>query len=399
MRPRLLLLLAAMTAIGACAPAGGDSGVTEPAGQPAPESRLVVVDPTGAVVTMLADGTETETIAEGAPNRLHFQPQWSPETGRLAWGESSPDGFAVVVVDGNGDRASYPTTNLPYYLAWAPDGDHLAALSNNAQGRVEALMIDAGSETSAVLGSAVPYYFSWDPDSRRIVANRNGDTLDVIDLEGGVTTIAEGSLTYLAPAWTPAGIFHLTSEGIALSDERGSSARVAGVPHAAWFVPTVDGSRLAVVALGGDDDRPRELNVAFGQVSDLTPNALTVIDVETGDSEVVTTERVAGFFWSPDGSTLAVLVSGEAVGELAWLLWRGGAGELLTSFGPAQSFVTDVLRFAPQYALSLRVWSPASDALAFAGTVAGRSGIWVQPADGAGPTWIAEGDWVAWSPP
>ncbi len=361
------------------------------------ESRLAVIDAQGSVVTMRTDGSDPVTVAEGDQDRFHFQPQWSAQTGRLAWGESSSEGFSVVIANGDGTgRSTYPTAGLPYYLAWAPDGTRLAALYNNARRQVEARVVDLGSNTTTVLGSATPYYFSWDPTSSRIVANRNGDTLDVIDLEGSVTTIAPGSLTYLAPAWTPAGIFHLTSEGIVLSDELGTSTPVAGIPHAAWFAPNPDGTRLAVVALGGDDDGPRELTVAWA-ASDLTPNLFSVIDVPSGDIEIVTNERTAGFFWSPDGSALAVLVPGRVPGELQWLVWRDGSSQRLASFAPVASFVNDVLRFAPQYALSLNVWSPESNTLAFAGTVAGRSGVWVQAISEDEPTWVADGTWVAWS--
>lgn len=389
------ILLVAI-ALAACTPSPRAPETTE---APAPtDSRLVVVDTDGSVVTIRPDGSDPVQIAGGGGGRLFFQPQWSPQADKVAWGESTGEGYAVAVARADGSEPStYPTFGLPFYLAWSPDGSRLVALYNNAQSRVEARVIDVGAGDATVLGSARPYYFSWSPDSTRIVANRNGQTLDVIEVGGGVTTIEEGSLTYLAPAWTDAGIFHLGPSGLALGDDSGRSTVLAGVPHAAWFAPNRDGSKLAVLALGGEDDGPRELTVALDPAPDLTPNTLSVIDVATGEIEIVTSERTAGFFWSPDGRALAVLVAGQAPGQLQWVVWRDGSSSRLTSFEPPQSFVLSVLQFAPQYSLSLHLWSPASDALAFPGEIRGRSGVWVQPVDGGDPVRVAGGDWVAWS--
>jgi hypothetical protein len=383
-------------ALAACTPSARAPETTE---APAPtESRLVVVDTDGSVVTIRPDGSEPVQIAVGGGGRLFFQPQWSPQADRVAWGESTGEGFAVAVAGADGSEPStYPTFGLPFYLAWSPDGSRLVALYNNAQSRVEARVIDVGAGEATVLGSARPYYFSWSPDSTRIVANRNGQTLDVIEVGGRVTTIDEGSLTYLAPAWTEAGIFHLVPNGLALGDDSGRSTVLAGIPHAAWFAPNRDGSKLAVLALGGEDDGPRELTVALDPAPDLAANSLSVIDVTTGEIDIVTSERTAGFFWSPDGGALAVLVAGQAPGQLQWVVWRDGSSSRLTSFQPPQSFVLSVLQFAPQYSLSLHLWSPASDALAFPGDIRGRSGIWVQSVDGSDPVRVSGGDWVAWS--
>jgi hypothetical protein len=390
------ILLAAIV-LAACTPSSPESD-TAGAAAPATDSRLVVVDMEGSVVTMRPDGSDAVTIADGADDRLFFQPQWSPMTARVAWGESTPEGHAVSIpADGNGERLTFPTPGLPFYLAWSPDGRRLVALYNNTQGRVEARAIDLGTGEATVLGSARPYYFSWSPDSTRIVASRNGETLDVIDLSGEVTTIGDGYLTYLAPAWTPAGIFHLAANGIALGDETGEATPLAGVPHAAWFAPNRDGSKLAIFTLGGEDDGPRELTVALDPAPDLAGNTLSVIDVDTGEIEFVTDERTAGFFWSPDGESLAVLVAGEVPGQLRWVVWRHGSSDRLSAFEPPQSFVVSVLQFSPQYSLSLNLWSPESDAFAFPGVIGGRSGIWVQSVEGGDPMRVADGHWVAWS--
>lgn len=357
-----------------------------------PTGRLLVVEPDGDLVTMLPDGTDPLIIAPAQAGLTRFQPVWSPQTERIAWGELDGDSASMVVVDGDGgNRLSVPTTSLPYYLYWAPDGERLVGLYNGARG-VEARYVESGSGASEILGSAVPYFFSWSPDSTRLVANRNGRTLDIVDLDGTTTDFDIGSLSYQAPSWTDAGIFHLISSGLALSN--GATRTIADVTGPVVFVANTEGSLVAVL---GFSDQPSDLEVAFQSVPDLRPNVVHVVDVATGETTVAASEEATGMFWSPDGEALAMLLPGQTSGELRWRIWRSAATTDLATFAPEPSFVRDVLGFASQYAQSLAVWSPDSSAIAFAGSVDGSRGIWVQRADGSAPVQVAEGTWVTWS--
>jgi TolB protein len=76
---------------------------------------------------------------------------------------------------------------------------------------------------------------------------------------------------------------------------------------------------------------------------------------------------------------------------------EGGEAVELVRFTPTTLFVTQFLPFFDQYALSHRVWSPASDALVLPMASDGTSRITVVPVDGSGARVIAEGEMPAWS--
>ena len=95
----------------------------------------------------------------------------------------------------------------------------------------------------------------------------------------------------------------------------------------------------------------------------LPPNVVSVVDVATGDVSPVTSTPSGGFFWSPDGESLALLVAGGARDWRAGLCGRTGKS---LSWRPSihrESFLNAVLQFAPQYALSLNFWAPDSSAI------------------------------------
>ncbi|MDH3518579.1 MAG: hypothetical protein OEM66_06610, partial [Acidimicrobiia bacterium] len=285
------------------------------------------------------------------------------------------------------------TSGLPYYIYWAPDGDRLVGLYNGAGGGVEARYVDADTGATEVLGSAVPYFFSWDPQSTRIVANRDGDSLDIIDIDGSATRVGDGSLAYQAPSWTEVGIFHVTANGIVLTND-GESAVVARIPAPMLFVANNSGTKLAVQ---GFSDGSGNLEVMLQSVADLSGGVVHVVDTESGEVSQATRGPATGLFWSPDGTALAMLIAGNTTGDLQWRVWRDGTATDLASFTPRPDFVQGVLAFASQYAQSLGVWSPDSKALAFVGTIDGEAGVWTQEIDGSDPALIADGIWVSWS--
>ncbi len=174
----------------------------------------------------------------------------------------------------------------------------------------------------------------------------------------------------------------------------GTTRTVAEVTGPVVFVANENGSLVAV--LGYSDDASN-LEVAFQPVPGLRPNVVHVVDTETGEATIAASDGATGLFWSPDGRALAMLVEGARDGELRWRIWRGGETTDLASFGPEPSFVRDVLAFASQYAQSLAVWSPDSTAIAFAGSIDGSRGIWVQRSEGTEPELVSEGVWATWS--
>ena len=153
---------------------------------------------------------------------------------------------------------------------------------------------------------------------------------------------------------------------------------------------------------------------------------LRLLDAATGETQTLVNDAVAGFFWSPDGRSIAYLTlesgstspgasrpSGLAAvagsrslqqdhPDIRLKLWvvdvADGKQRLLTSFNPTGLFVTQFLPFFDQYALSHRIWSPAGDAIVLPMVEAsGREAVYIVPTDGRALQRLVDGSMAFWS--
>jgi TolB protein len=99
----------------------------------------------------------------------------------------------------------------------------------------------------------------------------------------------------------------------------------------------------------------------------------------------------------------ALSAAGQAQrGRPSLRLWvvdvASGQQRLLSTFRPSEIFLSQFLPFFDQYALSHRLWSPASDAvvLPMVGTE-GASGIYVVSVESGEATRVADGAMAFWS--
>ncbi len=379
------------------APAPSTAATAAPAPAPAdPVDRLIVIDDTGNVVTMAPDGTDIVGVTDDAGDgTFYFQPQWSPDGGSVAWGEGRAGGFALVTTDAAGSsRTTIPTTALPFYLFWSPDSRRVAMLHNSPAGALDFGLVDVAAGTADVVAGGAPFYFSWSPDASSVAAHIGATGFSVLDTAGGRTSLGSTAEGYQAPQWTPAGILHLDGATVTLREVAGASAALATVPGPVTFVASPDGSRIAIQSIVVD---PAGVSVRVQTIPGVPPGVVAVLDVASAEIDVIASEPALGFFWSPDGTSLLVLVPTEAGDRLEWLVWDGRATTSLGSFVPGVAFLRDVLPFFTQYAQSLRLWSPGSDSFAFVGEIDGERGVWVQRVDGSPPRKVADGSWVAWS--
>ena len=358
---------------------------------PAQVGRLVVIDATGNVVTMRPDGTNRRALTDDAGATSYYQPQWSPRGDSLVWAETTAAGFALTVSDGDGSF-TIPMPAMPFFYMWSPDAARIGVLHNAAAGGLEFEIVDVADAVSTVTASGAPFYFSWSPDGRQIVSHIGRD-LSILDA-AGVTPLGNTGRDYQAPSWTPAGILHLDDGRIRLRDPEGASRSLASVSGPTTMVAAPDGSRLAVQVFGPDDS---SVFAAFQSVPDIPTNVVAVLDLATGNIEVASGEPSFGYFWSPDGTALLILVPAAQEGKLEWRVWRHGENTSRVTFTPTRSLLRDVLPFFDQYAQSWRQWAPDSSAFAFVGVIDGTPGVWVQEVDGAEPRFVVEGSWVAWS--
>lgn len=355
--------------------------------------RLAILDSSGNVVVMDPDGENRSPVTDDAgEGAVYMQPVWSPDASQLAWGQVTEDGFAVGIQrPGTDTRTVVETSNLPFYVSWSPDGRNLGILHNGTSG-VDFRMVDVGEGTSLTVDSAAPFYFSWSPTGDRVVTHAGEDRVEAIRPDGGRLRLEPTSPTYLAPQWTPKGVFHVVGDDLVLEDDSGVRAPIATVPGFTMFVANRQGTRVAIQVTGGSS----AVSVALSEAPAAPTGRVVVVDVATGSVEVASESLSVGFFWSPDGRSLLVMT--PASDEIVPSVWTtSGTRTEFEGYRPPGAIVRDTLPFFPQYAQSVSFWSPGSTAFAFAGDVDGEQGIWVQELGVTDPTKVSDGIWVAWS--
>jgi hypothetical protein len=240
--------------------------------------------------------------------------------------------------------------------------------------------------------NGAPYYFSWSPDSDLLVTHVGIDRVETIDLSGERTTLEPTGPTYLAPHWTPNGVFHVADNALIVESEDGTRNAVAGVSGLTMFVANTTGTRVALQLAGGGG----AIEAALEDPPTIPPNRVVVVETATGEVAEVTEELALGFFWSPDGEKLLTLVPSQS--GVAPQVWSTeGVVTDHVRYVPPATMVQDTFPFFPQYAQSMSFWSADSSAFAFAGDIEGETGIWVQSLDEEEPQMVSGGRWVAWS--
>lgn len=359
--------------------------------------RLAVLDSGGNVVVMEADGTERlELTEDGGVDAVYGQPTWSPSGSALAWSQATEAGFALGLKPLGSESASVvPMSNLPFYMYWSPDGSHIGVLHNGSNG-LDFEMVDVESAESSVLGSGAPFYFSWNPSGDQVVAHVGEERFAYIGVGGDATDLDPTAATYLAPQWTERGVLHMADGSLVVESDDGERTPIVDVEGlVTFFVASADGRLIAAQALseGGG------VSVSLAQTESLTPNAVWVVDADTGVVERVSDRPALAFFWNADGDALLMLVASAAGDRLVPVVWseEGGSVEY-TEFAPSPILAGELLPFFPQYAQSMTLWSPDSTAFAYPGEVGLEQGIWVQSVAGGQPVWVSDGNWVSWSP-
>ena len=343
----LIVLLAACT---------GDSSAVETA---EPVDRLVILDDEGNVVTIRPDGTDELVVAERpAESSFFFQPTWSPSSDRIAWGQGGFDGFALGLAGLDGEApGSVEMSNNPFYLFWSPDGRWIGALHNSDAGAIDFEIVDTSDLTSSVVANGAPFYFSWEASSERVVAHVEERRFELIELDGTIDDLGDTSPAYQAPQWTEAGIVHLLDEELVLTQADGEQEAIAVVSGPATFVATEAGDRIAAQILGSGG-----ISAGIAAMPSLPRGGVAVLDVSSGEVTQATSDPALAFFWSPDGQSLLILEPADEAGLIEAVVWDGADSEVVVTYSPHPSFVSDLLPFFTQYAQSVRLWSPDSEA-------------------------------------
>ena len=377
---------------------------------PVEDQRVVYVSPEYSIFTMLADGTNRERITSGVSlGGVQAQP-FLQQMLRFTWPTFSPDGRRLVVsrfsgldrgnvaalslmeppsseetflqVSGQGlvDRVADGTFHFPL---WSPNGEHLALVAPNDDATALLLSIgdfgyDGQGESIEITGA--PIYLTWSRDSSLMAIHHRSDLL-FRDSDGQLFNTGRPSTRYRVPAISgdSSTLAYLANIG---DGERLISRRVATgeerelvfvAYEAAFAFSPTDHDMLALAV------RSEERSVEY--------LGLSLVNIVTGEEQTVYDETVIAFWWSPDGTRIALVGTGQD--SFTWMILDVATGQVihLEDFIPSSDFTT-YLQFFDQFALSHNIWSADSTAITFAGQLlfdddrTRADGAWVLDVDG-----------------
>jgi Tol biopolymer transport system component len=369
-------------------------------------NRLLVQGVDGNLYTVKPTGDARIALTNDATSlRQYVQPTWSPTGTQIAWTEIDNRGAepksALVLSRFDGvARTRIATPYAPFFIYWAPDGTHLAYLSNWQtinRPTIALRLVDPGATppTLTTLAEGQPLYFTWSPASDRILAHISRERLEFRDLLGTATALTTTLAAFSTPQWSRDGSELLFADGttgaqrLILTDDRGNKLQ-----QITDFADTISFSRSPTDARIAYAITPTGIGTAaFGP--------LFVVDIATSATRQLTELPVLAFFWSPDGEKLAYLQVDNSSGslQLRWYVWDGTRTRAYASIVPSRTFLDAYIVFFDQYARSMTLWSPDSQAFAYA-AVSPTSGstIFVQLLDADEPVPVGRGQFVSWSP-
>jgi dipeptidyl aminopeptidase/acylaminoacyl peptidase len=178
-----------------------------------PPIRLVAVGPDTSV-RLLGDSGERllASDANNAGELSYAFPTPAPDGRRLAYVAMDASGAAIVHLDlASGERRELyrSSENVPFDLAWSPDGKYLVFLAGSPLG-VQIVPGD-GSKPARTVTTGQPAYFAWSPDGSVLLLHMGGHRLDKgqivayqADSERADTLLSDPGL-FQAPAWARDG--------------------------------------------------------------------------------------------------------------------------------------------------------------------------------------------------
>jgi Tol biopolymer transport system component len=418
----------------------------EPAGDF--EGRIAVVDNRARLWTVAADGSDIRLLSEQG---YGYQfPSWSPNGNDIAVIGSDFEGGGVYVVpdvqDGEMRQLYADSIARPIYLYWSPDGSQVSFIASHPDGLALYLAPEDGADASEVVTtSPSTLFWDWMPDGSQVLVHTgftalqsDNTRLAFVPLEGtGEGEVIRQRGYFQAPA--------LTSDGryFSYSDVDPAGNRWLSVRDIKRDQQVELAYHRGVVAMGFSPTGPQLAYTSPENPEDSFYGPLRLIDLDSGDSRQLVAETVLGFFWSPDGRSIAYLTletvqrpfefddapaaslpgdplvaepavlakqtvlakvqsqddEGLRIGlGLSVIDVESGEATLLTVFEPSRVFLNQFLPFFDQYALSHRLWSPDSNALVMPmEDTEGRNFIVVVPVDGSEPRAIAPGVAAFWS--
>ena len=358
-------------------------------------------------------GGETQEAAVG-----YTWPTWSPDGRHVALsripgltGESVAS-LVVLEADGSNERQLHVTNpgfvNLvaegaPHYTHWAPSGERLSFVAPRADGTGLGLfeVAIAGGDPYLVAEDA-PLYHVWSPDSSGMLLHRRQSLLVHSVVDRSTVSIRRDSSSYRVPAYSWDGAWMAYVADIGRGEQLIAWSPGTSIERELWSVSNE-------VAFAWS---PTESILAATQrVQPFAADyaGLALLDAETGQAKRVYEGNLRAFFWSPDGSRIAIVARKPSDRYLEWVVvdFLAATTTSITPFVPSDDY-SMLIQFFDQFAPSHSPWSADSSALLFAGIIPGSgqvaqrapSEVWVAGASGdEPPRALAPGRLAFWIPP
>ena len=284
------------------------------------DPAVVLINRHGALATV--DTAGSETVLADEPGTTFGFPAWSPDGSHVAAIAYGTAGAAITIFPVPA-RDQHPSTAPasvvvyrsaavpPFYLYWTPDGSHISFLATELNGISLRLAPADGSAPleggpGTVIRQGAPLYFDWIATDRLLLHVGTGAAAFLGEVRPDGTPAApalSGAGDFRAAVTGPSGRYLAFVRGTVPSAELVVAARDGSAEHATpvfgpaaiVFDPTGD----TAATIGSLEASATPLAFPVGP--------LRLIDAASGATRTLLDGTVVGFFWSPDGRTIAAL--------------------------------------------------------------------------------------------